>query len=324
MRNNAIAWLLLFVSIGFFAGVANSSASTMYGVTNDDLGYGIEGASLITIDPATAATTTVGKAVEEENTGLSGLAFNPLGNLYASTFDQGYGPSRLLRLDPDTAAVLQDAGTISDGTNDLFINDLAFQPSTGALFGIGYSTADWNSTVLYSIDTTTAFATAIGTTNVEWAGGLAFSSSGELFTTDMWPSNLGAPDPIYQFLQLDPLSGATLDSENILLEVPQVYQGRTYTSARLEGLGVRPEDGAFFASWDSYNDVYQRIIDGDGTAKWRLVGYSDGDVADIDFQTDAAVPLPGTAWLLVSGLSLIPLIRKNSPLTGKFNRGKVT
>jgi hypothetical protein len=39
---------------------------------------------------------------------------------------------------------------------DLFINDLAYNPSTGALFGIGYSTADWNNSVLYSIDTSTA------------------------------------------------------------------------------------------------------------------------------------------------------------------------
>ncbi len=310
MKNNILAWLLIFISAGFFAGAANSHASIMYGATNYDLGYGVEDASLITIDPATASSATIGRAIQDANTGLSGLAFNPTGNLYASTFDQNYGPSRLLRLDPGTSAVIREAGTIHDGTNDLFINDLAFNPSTGTLFGIGYSTADWNSTMLYSIDTTTALATAVGTTDIGWAGGLAFSSTGELFATDAWPSNPGATDPMYLFLKLDPLTGATLDSENILLEVPQVYKGRTYTSARLEGLGVRPEDGALFASWDAGSDIYQRIIDGGGTAKWRLVGYTDGDVADIDFQA-AAVPLPGTAWLLVSGLSLIPWIRRN-------------
>ena len=100
-----------------------------------------------------------------------------------------------------------------------------------------------------------------------------------------------------------------MDSQDILLEVPQVSGGKTYTSARFEGLGVRPEDGAFFASWDADRDIYQRIIDDDGTAKWRLAGYTDGDVADIDFRTDA-VPLPASVWLFLSGLSIIPCITR--------------
>ena len=310
MKDNIFFWFLVFVSAFFFAGDSDTYASTMYGSTNYELyGFSAESASLLTINPVDASSSTIGRSVDDDDFGMSGIAFNSSGMLFASTYDlYGYGgsPSSLLRLDPDTADVLQDYGTIQCNGENLIITDLSFQPSTGTLFGI--SLAD-DQSVLYTIDTDTAAATSIGETDIWWAGGLAFSLDGDLYATDTWPRNDGSQDPIYEFFKLNPENGATLSREDILLEVPQTDGGRTFTSARFEGLGVRPEDGAIFASWDAYTDIYQQI-DVNGEKKWRLIGYTNGDVADIDFRTEV-VPIPAAVWLFGAGiLGLVGVRRK--------------
>ena len=69
---------------------------------------------------------------------LSGLAFDSTGALYASTVRGDAPPitSTLIRIDPDTGALIAAIGPITDGPGGpaIAISDLAVQPATGTPF----------------------------------------------------------------------------------------------------------------------------------------------------------------------------------------------
>ncbi len=97
------------------------------------------------------------------------MAFDSTGALFGSTIGIGTPPitSTLIRIDPNTGALLSTIGPITDGPGGLPIGvaDLAVQPGTDLLFGVRAPTdLHGGPGRLYIIDKTTGVGTFLGTT----------------------------------------------------------------------------------------------------------------------------------------------------------------
>ena len=230
---------------------------------------------VITINQTNAEGTQVGAGLSDPAAGITGLAFDTSGQLFAATINApllGPSPVRstLVRLNPITGA--QDAliGTIKLANNTpVIITELAIQPDTDVLFGIGINPSDFQTT-LYRIDSSTAVATFVGVTDLE-VDALAFGPDGTLYGERAVFDETGENFLQGFLITIDPATGATLTSA-----------GPFFT--HLGGMAVRPTDGAIFASGGFPSDIY--IVSQDGVLTFLgLTGF--GGVGDIAF-----TPLP--------------------------------
>ena len=261
MKNILVAAMLVLV-----VPVAGRAQTTLFG----GVGRGVENrGELIRIDQTTGAGILVGPGANDPNAGLTGLAFDTSGQLFASTNNSpvfgGTPASTLLRIDPLTGEQLAEIGTVrlADGT-PVVINDLALQPGTGVLFGtaIDPNTVTNN---IYTIDKATGVATLVGNTGVVGAT-LAFGPDGTLYQTIAEFSEAGF---VRGFLvTLDPATAAVLTTSE------------PFTEAHIGGLAVRPTDGVIFASGGMLGDIYILSPQGELT----FLGYTGfGGVGDIAF-----------------------------------------
>jgi len=227
---------------------------------------------VITIDQTSALGTLVGAGALDQAAGITGLAFDTSGRLFAATInapiDIGGARSTLIRLNPITGA--QDAliGNIRLANNALvIIVDLATQPGTDALFGLGINPSTFE-TALYRIDSATAVATFIGPTDTE-VDALAFAPDGTLYgeAAVFGPTGFEAGF----LITIDPATGATLTSAGPF-------------STHLGGMAVRPTDGVIFSSGGNLSDIY--TVSPEGVLKFLgVTGF--GGVGAIAF-----TPLP--------------------------------
>ena len=250
MRNTVLTLLLLVV-----APAASLGQTILFGGVGR--GGGPDRGELITIDQTNSAGTLVGSGATDPEVGLTGLAFDPSGALFASTTNAPTFPppgapptspvSTLIQLDPVTGAQVALVGTIrlADGT-PIVISDLALQPGTGVLFGttINLSTGTNN---IYTISRTTAVATFVGDTGVTGAT-LAFGPNGTLYQTSAEFNDAGF---VRGFLNtLDPQTAKVLTTS------------APFTEAHIGGLAVRPTDGTIFASGRMMSDIYRLSLSG--------------------------------------------------------------
>lgn len=230
---------------------------------------------VITISQTDAQGTLVGSGVINPAAGITGLAFDTSGQLFATTINAPLLPpgpvlSTLIRLNPITGE--QDAliGTISLANNTpVIISDLAIQPGTDVLFGIGINPSNF-ATTLYRIDSSTAVATFVGATDVE-VDALAFGPDGTLYGEAAIFDETGEVFLEGSLITIDPTTGETLTSAG------------SFTT-HLGGMAVRPTDGVIFASGGGASDIYTVSSDGNLTFL-GLTGF--GGVGDIAF-----TPLP--------------------------------
>ncbi len=176
--------------------------------------------------------------------GISGLAFDSTGRLFAATLEGGFGnrTSRLLELNPGSGTVAAVVGPVSDGAggNTSSVGDLALQPGTDVLFALrtgedGHGQAGR----LYTVEPATGIASLVGNTGTDGAGGLTFAADGSLYTT-RWNDTTGTP-----FLrELDPANGSTLSE----VEIASPY-------GTFSGLAVRPTDGLLYGTLTDYTGV---------------------------------------------------------------------
>jgi polar amino acid transport system substrate-binding protein len=300
MRNAALAIMLLVA-----APVASLGQTTLFGGIGR--GGGSDRGELITINQITAVGILVGSGATDPDVGLTGLAFDISGDLFASTTSAPLFPppgapptppqSTLIRLDPLTGAQVALIGTIrtADGTQ-VVISDLALQPGTGALFGTAINLTTGTNNI-YTIDKTTAVATLVGDTGVIGAT-LAFGPNGTLYQTSAEFNDAGF---VRGFLNtLDPNTANVLTTSN------------PFTEAHIGGLTVRPSDGTIFASGGMESDIYTLTPSGVLTFV-GLTGF--GGVGDIAFTarpglfqlvaTHSQKCLDVPEWILNDGIPVV-------------------
>ncbi|MEM7310964.1 MAG: hypothetical protein AAF682_30115 [Planctomycetota bacterium] len=196
---------------------------------------------LVSLDPCKLEGATVGGKITHA---LSGVALTPDGRLWASTGGYPNDQSELLELAPATGEVLSETPIRDSEGAILRISDLAVQPGTGTVFGCGGVWPDLGQ--VHTIDVETGVATSIGDTGQSGDGGLAFHPDGTLYLLSSKPSK--------RFLAtIDPATGATLSKI-------------TYTvwgsgAEGLDGLAVRPSDGALIATGNGFSDPKLYLID---------------------------------------------------------------
>lgn len=240
--------------------------------------------------------------------GITGLAVLSNARTFVSATIAG-GNSALYEINPATGlpTLLTSHGpqgvafTDSITNAGIFINDLAVQPLTNTLFGIGGPGND----TLYRIDPATGKATAIGDTATgPNSGGLAFNREGTLYLT----STLGGTGQLHI---INPLTAA------IISTVPLVYPGAIPNTNLILGLTARPSDNQLFGSV-ILNDGIVTIDPATGNV--TLVGATNtGGAGDLAF----VAPLPAMddedGVFFDSGLNVglsagIPLIQGTNTL----------
>ncbi len=244
---------------------------------------------------------------DEDNERLQIRGFDAEGNEVASFLiaaDDIAGP-QTVELPPEFANVsrvdFRLRGNLEGGFEDdrvqidnitllstsLAISDLAIQPETGFLYGIGAGNDEANAGKLFLIDTSTGIATVIGNPGAEagtlGGGGLAFAPGGTLFFTAVLddgttPGEEDAEDtPVIMIL--DPNDGSVLATIETTFEGEPIF---------FDGLGVRPNDGVLFATRGG-SDVGEEIYTIDiATGEATFVGADEGgegglSLSDIDF-----------------------------------------
>jgi hypothetical protein len=177
---------------------------------------------LYIINPANGGMVTDVGALNDAfgvNYGITGLAFNPFtGLLYGSTGNSvAATAAKLVSINPATGLVTV-IGSFNAGNvgNPSTMSDLAFDPSTGTLYGVG----SIGGPQLYRINPLTGQATVIGNTGLTstTGGGLAISSAG-LFHGTPTASRFGT---------YNPLTGAYTDIANPNKPVGGAYAALDY------------------------------------------------------------------------------------------------
>lgn len=294
----AAAVVVLFLAPGVQA--APLTVSTDYFSISNSNHVG----ALFAARPSPFAFEFIGRPLPgEPATGLSGIAFTPQGALYAATVDDELISSRLLRIDPATGALREKIDAITYQSRPLAVVDLACHPTTGTLYAAAYDRT------IYTIDSAAGTATKVLAVDYD-LGGLAFSPEGRLFaaTLSATATHPAHGTPVYGLLEVS--LGATPSyamREQILYEFAETQGGLTFTSPRLDGLGIDPL-GRFYATFDGDTDILERVfLEGEAAWKWRIIGKLSESGTDIDFRP---VPLPGAAVLLGSGLAALALGRR--------------
>jgi len=234
-------------------------------------GSPVNAGAILLVEQNTGVGTLVGDPITPG--GLTGLDFDSSGRLWGSSIDGPLGNrvSRLAEIDPDTGALLSSVAITRTGV-PISIGDLAVQPGTDVIFGV-HSNSDSSAfpgSELYTIDRATGVATVVGNPGQGRNGGLAFTPDGRLFFLEFG-----------ELHELNPATGSVLSTTFLN------FGGH-------DGLGIRPSDGALFATRagaDTLGDEI-RIID-PVAATSTLVGRTGaGNASDLAFrvivQADAA------------------------------------
>ena len=208
--------------------------------------------------------------------GINGLAFVSQTELFASTSNGPASTSRLISVDPidgerTSSQLIRDSETGSP----ISIGDLAVQPNTSALFGIG---AHGEAGILYVIDPSTGEADAIGPTNSGTSGGLGFAPDGTLYLTGINSGN----DPVLN--RIDLATGETLTTV-VLGNLPNT-PGIPNVPDLVNGLDVSA-NGTIVGT----ETVSGRLFTIDPVTGERMIisldGVNHGTVGDVAFQPGA-------------------------------------
>jgi hypothetical protein len=260
-------------------------ADILYGTT----AAGGINSELVILDPATGAVLRdVGPVVDAQGRhyGVSALAFQPgTGVLYGATTPLSpTAPRSLVTIDPATGLVSR-IGPFGAGMNGM---TLAFDPTSGVLFGCGTNTPD-----LYRINPATGAATLVGPSGLgdTVGGALAADEAGTLYGAPT-----GASDPLRMFDEMT--GGTTIVADLHGAPIPDgAIKAMTFDS-----------DGALFGTntnrIPASATVFLVTID-PVTGQVSTIGRSADNLAALAFQP-VAVPEP--ASLALFGLGALGLV----------------
>ncbi|HEX4966361.1 MAG TPA: Ig-like domain-containing protein [Thermoanaerobaculia bacterium] len=239
--------------------------------------------------------------------GLSGLAFDGDGTLWASTQPEAavadlvarrrtksanlgvqQGTSQLLRFDPETGAVLATLGPVLLESQEIPIGlqDLAFSPATGTLYAL---TAGFVPRGIVTLDLAAQVARVL-TPNLPFsASGLAVGPDGRLY---LFVS--GAPNALWT---VDPATGAILDQQPLTGTVGASAGGE------LGGMALEPGTRTFvLTSPADGTALYELDL---GTRAITEVSTPAGDLAGAGLRALAFRPLASAAGTITTVRGLV-------------------
>ena len=232
--------------------------------------------------------TQIGDQVVTEG-GLSGLTFDSNGDLFGSSvFGEGgiFIPSQLYQIDPITgeAILINDIAIFNVGTFPLKIRDLATQPDTDVIFGVGnvIEAGDFvgcpNFNSLFTIDKEDATAECIGTLAIDGVeeahfGGLAFAPDGTLWATGDGFIDCGEEGGDCHFGNFLASFNPDASPEGFFFEIEDF----------LDGLGIRQSDGAFFGTAPNFDSVHSIDLETGETPAVAGIGDSPSDITFFPF-----------------------------------------
>ncbi len=278
----------ILMALGLFALAVSAQAQTLYAAT----AAGGEG-RLYILDPASGAVVQDLGALNDAagvNYGVTGLAYDPVSNLLFGSVGNAYAfPARLLTIDPATAqvTVIGEYNAGNPGTRAATMADLATDPTTGALFGVG----SVGGPQLYSINKATGQATLVGSTGLTstTGGGLAIDSAGRFFGT---PTSS-------RFGTYDSLTGAYTNIANPVKYVGGGYAALAFNGAALYGVNLGSGNAAHLVTIDPATGVTTDL----GATVTNL------DAIAFVPSNGGAIPEPGTLALLL-GPGALALLRR--------------
>ena len=234
--------------------------------------------------------------------GITGLEIASDGTLYGLTTwslddtEENPVPNRntLVTIDPATGIATPVNDTSHNtGLDRIVEGDLAFDPVSGDLYGIGSNRGPADGNMLFTLDLATGLATELG--GLPWTfniPALSFDAQGNLYAIELMGSNL---------LQLDPSNGSEIS--------------RTSLSAPLQGnvagMDLDPLSGVFFvADGDSQNGAPFELYTLDPTSA-TLTLTSVGELGlGLGLSGLAVVPEPSSVLLLAGGLAALSFTRR--------------
>jgi len=220
----------------------------------------LDDGSLATANLDTGVLTQVGPAIApqvfEFDGGLSGLAIDSSGRFFVTAVESEGSSSSLLLVDGGTGGIIDEIGETKSGTNAVRVKDLAFQPGTDILFGVG-RVVEGSSNSLFTIDTSDAEVDVITSLVGPIVKGIAFDpNDGKL-----WAVNDG--------------EGCALTTINLETGVQTLV---TETDRCYDGLGI-DSDGQIFAT--TRGDSLHLIDPSDGS-DLTVAGVGENP-SDVDF-----------------------------------------
>ena len=276
LRRRSIAVMGLMFALALPA----AGQEVMYGC----IGFGTPNGAFGTVDQTDATFTLIGDPTSGSDH-LSGLTFDSSGRLFATipTNVNSEKASTLIEINPSNGSLISTIGPILNGSANVRITDLATQPSTDRLFGID------NNGSLFTINKSTGAATLIGPTTLD-GGGIAFAPDGTLYL-----ATTGS-----KLARLDPTTGLPIGTPIDLSDC-------------IEGLAVRPSDGALFGTACEDNNAVYRIDAATGALS--LLGNPDNfDTTDLAFKlaplgVRAPTLSPAVLLMLAACLAVIGVAR---------------